>query len=99
MVWQFNQCIECDRQWNSEDAKAGKWYNVEDWDVARWLCYRCSSRMWRKTQWASTHSDADLDHKLRTSEFKSDIQKSLSDHKILHPHEERHQPEGDVLMS
>ena len=92
MVFKFNQCIDCEREWSTKDVKAGKWYKVQDSEVVRWVCHRCTARMWRKA--ASLYQD--VDHHFGKLEFKSDIHKCLEYHKKRHP--PRDMPE-DALMA
>ena len=85
MVFKFNQCIDCEREWSTKDVKAGKWYKVQDWEVERWVCYRCTARMWNKAGSAITHCDEHIDCHLLKGEFKNGMQKCFVYHKNIHP--------------
>ena len=47
MAFNFGQCINCEREWSSEGHKAEQWYKVQDWEVVRWVCYRCTDKLWK----------------------------------------------------
>ena len=85
MAFNFGQCINCERAWSSEGHKAEKWYKVQDWEVVRWVCYRCTDKLWKRAASACIHQGGDVDYHLRRQEFQSDMQACLEEHKRRHP--------------
>ena len=85
MAFNFGQCMNCERAWRSEGHKAEKWYKVQDWEVVRWVCYRCTDKLWKRAASACIHQGRDIDSILRRQEFQSDMQACLEEHKRRHP--------------
>ena len=77
--------MNCERPWRSEGHKAEKWYKVQDREVVRWVCYRCTDKLWKRAASACIHQGGDVDYHLRRQEFQSDMQACLEEHKRRHP--------------
>ena len=84
MAFNFGQCINCERAWSSECHKAEKWYKVKDWEVVRWVCYRCTDKLWKRAASACIYQGRAIDSILRRQEFQSDMQACLEEHKRRH---------------
>ena len=85
MAFNFAQCMRCERQWKSEGPKAEKWYKVQDREVVRWVCYRCTDKLWKRAASAHIHQGRDIGSHLRRQELQSDMQTCLEEHKRRHP--------------
>ena len=77
-----------------------KWWPLRGQELARWCCYRCISRAWRRSAAAarpgySCPCPANVEEALQTAEFQLDIRYVLEKHKRDYATEPAHSTEPD----
>ena len=81
MVFSYNQCISCSRTWESEDKRSSEWHRVRGDTYERWLCYRCTNRVWKKKAQPKIECPKNIVEALQVLEFKSDVWALLEQHR------------------
>ena len=79
----YDTCIACERHWSPEDERKGhEWWRLRDREVARWCCYRCISRAWRRSAAAARIGPCPprVEEALQTEEFQIEIRYLLEKH-------------------
>ena len=79
--------IACDRKWSPGDQHKGKeWWPLRDQELTCWCCYRCISRVWRRSAAAAQISPCPpkVQEALQTDAFQFEIRYLLEKHKRDH---------------